>query len=147
MAAGAPAAPVVLTRTGRSFARLEFVDRYGASCSLQKSSLATEPAIWLGVNDAAPKILAKDAAAHGIDPGDGTGWVSYPVPAGVLMTTRMHLTREQVAELLPHLQRFVDTGELGEARAAMSSTSVLPGDPGSYTSRHPEDVEQGDFGG
>ena len=28
---------------------------------------------------------------------------------------RMHLTREQVAALLPHLQHFVETGELSPA--------------------------------
>jgi hypothetical protein len=31
---------------------------------------------------------------------------------GVNKTGRMHLSREQVAELLPYLQKFVDTGEI-----------------------------------
>jgi hypothetical protein len=43
---------------------------------------------------------------------DTTGWVPYPVPEDVLLSTRMHLTRDEVAELLPILKRFVETGEL-----------------------------------
>lgn len=37
--------------TSRGFERFEFTDRYKNACSLQQSSLATEPAIWLGCND------------------------------------------------------------------------------------------------
>jgi len=33
------------TTTGRGFQYIEFEDRYGHKCSLQKSSLATEDAI------------------------------------------------------------------------------------------------------
>lgn len=98
--------------THRGFAVANFLDRYGAKCSIQKSSLATEDAIWLGVDDADPKILASQAQEHGVSTLETTGWVSYPIPKEVLLTTRMHLTREQVAELLPVLQRFVSTGEL-----------------------------------
>lgn len=64
-------------KTQRGFSIVNFTDLYGAECSLQKSSLATEDAIWLGVD-----------------------------------TARMHLTQEQVSELLPLLQKFVNTGEL-----------------------------------
>ena len=39
------------TITPRSFVRIDFVDRYDNNCSIQKSSLATEDAIWLGVNE------------------------------------------------------------------------------------------------
>lgn len=99
-------------RTHRGFALVKFTDLYGAQCSLQKSSLASDDAIWLGVDDADPQILASKAAAHGVTTTQQTGWVPYPVPEGVLLTTRMHLTREQVSELLPILQSFVDTGEL-----------------------------------
>ncbi|BCP56261.1 hypothetical protein K32_48780 [Kaistia sp. 32K] len=98
--------------TERGFARCAFLDRYSVPCSLQESSLAEEAAIWLGVDDANPMIMASDAAAHGVNTTETTGWVPYPVPPAVLMTTRMHLTQAQVAELLPALQHFVDTGEL-----------------------------------
>ncbi|EES51170.1 hypothetical protein NE172_01985 [Clostridium botulinum] len=43
---------------------------------------------------------------------EGTGWVAYPIPEDVLLSTRMHLTRGQVKELIPILQKFVDTGEI-----------------------------------
>lgn len=99
--------------TARGFALINFTDSYGAKCSVQKSSLATDDAIWFGVDDAAPRIMAVEARDHGLDPGNqSTGWVPFPIPKDVLLTTRMHLTRKQVAELIPVLQRFVETGEV-----------------------------------
>lgn len=100
------------TKTNRGFAVREFIDLYGAKCSIQKSSLATDDAIWLGVDNADPKIMASQAKSFGVETQETTGWVSYPVPDEVLMTTRMHLNRKQVAKLLPVLQKFVDTGEI-----------------------------------
>lgn len=97
-----------ITTTNRGFAYAEFTDFYGKECSIQKSSLAGEDAIWFGINDADPQILASRT------PQGGTGWVKYPLPHGIHLTTRMHLTREQVAELLPILQHFADTGDLPE---------------------------------
>lgn len=52
-------------RTERGFAYNEFYDDYGAKCSLQKSSSVVDK-IWLGINNAEPKILASDAASHGV---------------------------------------------------------------------------------
>jgi hypothetical protein len=95
-----------IAKTARGFDLVEFRDHYGASCSLQKSSLATDDAIWFGVDNADPKILASKVQE------DGTGWIKYLIPEDVSLNTRMHLTREQVAELLPHLQKFVETGEI-----------------------------------
>lgn len=77
-----------VTKTNRGFDLLEFRDHYDAECSLQKSSLATDDAIWFGPNN--------------------------PNPDCFHMTTRMHLTRDQVKMLLPFLHRFVETGELTE---------------------------------
>lgn len=99
-------------KTDRGFLVLRFTDRYGVSCSLQQSSLATESAVWFGPDKAEPRVLASQAAVLGVQTTENTGWVPYPIPETVQMNTRMHLTRKQVAELLPHLQRFVDTGEL-----------------------------------
>lgn len=100
--------------TARGFGLIEFIDRYDHKCTLQKSSLATEDAIWLGIDDPNPQVMAVHAAALGIKTPAVNGWVQYPLPAQVSLTTRMHLTREQVADLLPLLQHFVDTGELPE---------------------------------
>lgn len=101
--------------TQRGFFYYKFEDRYGASCSIQNSSLATEDAIWFGIDDPEPKILAskiKEVLGSEADDGDGTGWVPYPIPNDVLINTRMHLTRSQVEQILPVLQRFVDTGSI-----------------------------------
>ena len=72
--------------TPRGFMRADFSDRYGAKCSIQESSLATEDALWLGCNE---------GSHH-------RGQCS----------ARMHLTREMAATLIPLLQHFVDTGYL-----------------------------------
>ena len=88
--------------TERGFARIEFTDKYGVGCSLQKSSLATEDCVWLGCNEANPQILIP-----------GKGWKPVEMPSEYIANTRMHLSREQVEELLPYLNRFVETGELG----------------------------------
>ena len=95
---------IKLTPTPRGFLRADFQDGNGEMCSIQESSAAESPFIWLGVNDANPQIF----------PGDGTGWHPYPLPESVVCSTRMHLTQEQAAALIPHLQRFVETGRLDD---------------------------------
>jgi len=99
-------------KTHRGFAVGNFLDMYGCKCSIQKSSLADDDAIWVGIDDAEPKILASQAEMFGIKTDETTGWVPYPIPQEVSFTTRMHLNREQVKLLLPILERFVNTGEI-----------------------------------
>lgn len=89
------------SKTERGFTRIEFIDRSNVKCSIEKSSLATEDAICLGVDYPDPKIFCI-----------GEGWVNYPIPENVLISTSMHLTVDQVKQLLPILQKFVDTGEI-----------------------------------
>ncbi len=101
-----------IQHTPRGFAYVEGTDRYGYKFTLQKSSLASEDAIWFGVDDVSPQIMACDAASCGVSTAEITGWVPFPIPEAVSLYSRMHLTRAQVAELLPVLQRFVDTGEI-----------------------------------
>jgi hypothetical protein len=97
----------------RGFPGLSFKDTYDKKCSIQMSSLATEARIWFGVDDPEPKIMASDAIKVGIDTkGQKAGWVNIELPEEILIHTRMHLNRAQVAELLPILQKFVDTGEI-----------------------------------
>lgn len=93
---------IAIGATRRGFAIGGFKDANGVECTIQKSSVATDDLLWVGCMEPNPKIM----------PGDGTGWHQYQFPENVHCTTRMHLTREMVADLLPHLQRFVDTGEL-----------------------------------
>jgi len=101
-----------IKRNGRNFPYAEFKDRYGSQCSIQKSSLATEDAIWLGIDNAEPKIMASKAAMFGVKTEETTGWVDYPIPSEVLLSTRMHLTITQVKDLLPILNKFVETGNI-----------------------------------
>lgn len=102
------------TTTHRGFPLFNFTDYYDAPCSVQKSSLADTDAIWLGVDDPAPQVMASQASSVGVQTQQTTGWVPYPIPKSVSLTTRMHLTRAQVKELLPILRHFVKTGELPE---------------------------------
>ena len=98
-------------KTNRGFELYEFKDRYDTPCSLQQSSLAFENAIWFGVDDAEPKVMLSELRLP-CSQKELTGWVKYPLPEGVMLTTRMHLTQEQVKDLLPILQKFAETGEI-----------------------------------
>lgn len=106
-------------KTQRGFAIIEFKDEYGVPCSLQKSSAATIDCIWLGCAE----IGLKTFVPYGFeDPKRGESWKSHtddeikaafgPNVTEINTNTRMHLTRKQVKALLPHLQKFVETGEL-----------------------------------
>ena len=88
-------------KTERGFAIINFVDRYDNKCSLQKSSLAFEEAIWLGVDDTKFTIFEDERMGK---------YITTKLPKNFSVNTRMHLTQEQVKELLPHLQKFVETG-------------------------------------
>lgn len=78
-----------LTETSRGFKRGEFVDRYGAKCSIQESSLAGENCVWLGCDH---------ETIHHVT-GESCG-------------ARMHLTRDMAVAIVMHLQRFIETGRL-----------------------------------
>lgn len=102
-----------VTKTGRGFPQVEFTDRYGVPCSLQASSLAEyekpgTSAVWLGTSDAQPKVMASKAASLGVQTTETTGWVPFPIPDDVLLSTRMHLDRKQVAALIHHLQKWLE---------------------------------------
>lgn len=92
-----------LKKTERGFECIEFKDTYGIKCSLQKSSLATKNAIWFGT-DVTDLIIFED---------ENRGkYIKTKMPVTFSVNTRMHLTQEQVKELLPYLQRFVEVGEI-----------------------------------
>lgn len=94
------------SNTGRGFGIYNFEDSNCRSCSIQESSSAEEPKLWLGCNEIDLKHFIPKV-----------GWVEVDLTTSqenevYIANTRMHLTREQVAELLPLLQAFVETGEL-----------------------------------
>lgn len=86
------------SKTARGFKILSFSDNNGVECSLQESSAAEECHIWIGCDD--PNIK------------QGPPWKPFEIPDNCTATTRMHLTRRQVKQLLPHLKKFVETGVL-----------------------------------
>lgn len=79
-----------LEPAANGFLRADFIDANGDACSIQESSSATEPLLWLGQNSGTHHPTGKCLA-------------------------RMHLSQEHVRELLPLLQRFAETGALGAA--------------------------------
>lgn len=68
-------------------------------------------AVWLGTDDASPKVLHGDAHRLGVETDATCGWVPYPIPEEVSLTTRMHLDRKQVAALITHLKKWLDEGK------------------------------------
>lgn len=68
--------------TQRGFWYITFMDRTGAKCSLQESSVATEPCIWLGVD--------KDPKGNLVEYG------------------RMHLTIQDAKMLVKKLNKFIN---------------------------------------
>ncbi len=103
---------IMMETTSRGFSLIKFKDIYGDDCSLQKSSLAFEDTVWLGLNNVVPKVLASQAEHYGIVTEETTGWVEYPLPEGVHFGTRMHLDKELAKMLVKQLQVFIETGGL-----------------------------------
>ena len=111
-------------KTGRGFAVVEFRYAYGYKCSLQQSSAIGDDDdaignpgssfVWLGVIDPQPQVMKSQAKALGLSlpPGEVSGWMPYPIPKEVQLSTRMHLNREQVKGLVERLQQWLATGEL-----------------------------------
>lgn len=89
------------TVTERGFPFITFEDRYGETCSLQISSLISEQAYcWFGVTNPTIQTMEK-----------GKGWQPVKLPEGAVISSRMHLSQDQVRVLLPHLQAFAESGE------------------------------------
>lgn len=97
-----------MRRTKRGFAYKEFKDRNGNECIIQKSSLATADAIWLGSKEL---VLQEFVAFRQPNSWEKVELDNSPSHHFVA-NERMHLTRKQVKKLIPILQKFVDTGEL-----------------------------------
>jgi len=117
------------TTTGRGFGLVKFHDEYNKECSLQISSrcvcenedgTVSDPLgwIWLGVEDAEPQILKSKARELGmkIPEGEFGGWMPYPVPKDVLMSTRMHLNEKQVRGLIARLQIWLESGNFEKSK-------------------------------
>ena len=97
--------------TSRGFSLYEFRDRNGIECSLQKSSIATENCIWLGANELGIQEFVAYREPNAWEP--RPEFDKHTMEHHFVANNIMHLSREQVAELLPVLQKFVETGEIG----------------------------------
>ncbi len=103
--------PVESTKTARGFRLDEFTDRYGEKCSLQKSSLASEAAIWFGTEGRVCR-MGPNGWEEFAPEEFGQAFGNPGLENQVLVKSRMHLTQDMVRELLPALQHFAETGEL-----------------------------------
>lgn len=107
-----------MEKTSRGFSLIKFTDLNREKCSLQKSSVATDDCIWIGIDKSSVVINKWEADLIGIEydatvhDGGPNSWVNYKLPETALISSRMHLNKEQVSELLPYLKRFVYTGEI-----------------------------------
>lgn len=93
------------TIDARGFKVIEFKDIYENELSIQESP-NDKNSLLLNINDNNPSIMKSD-------PIDNTEeWIDYSIPEDTYVNIRIHLSKEQIKELIPILQRFVDTGEL-----------------------------------
>jgi hypothetical protein len=69
----------------KGISKITFLDDFKQQCSIQQSSSTLENKIWFGVD--------KDIN-------------------GKAIVARMHLTQEQIREIIPYLQKFASTGVL-----------------------------------
>lgn len=93
-------------KTDSGFGYYNFTDRGGNECRILKSSLATEDCIWIGADDIGLK--------HFIP---GIGWQDVKLETKIpnesyIANNHMQLTIDNVKQLLPILQKFVETGEI-----------------------------------
>ena len=89
-------------KTSRGFIYWTFTDSKDVECSLQESS-DIEPSIWFGCDNADPQYFV---------PNGNPSWRPVEMPDEYVANTRMHLTQQQVIDLLPLLECFAHTGGL-----------------------------------
>lgn len=111
-----------MEHTSRGFAYANFEDKYGQTCSIQKSSIIPDErggeCIWLGVENPTNefKVLPQTSEAQ---KKHGFGWQIKKLgdlfpDCESMFPDRMHLTQNMVKMLLPALKHFARTGELPE---------------------------------
>lgn len=83
------------------FIRYLFKDSYKHNCVLEDFPYHVEELISLGILD--PKLKKLN---------DKGNWEEVKLPEGTSIFTRLTLSREQVSELLPLLEAFVNDGKL-----------------------------------
>ena len=116
-------------KTARGFEVKHFKDTYGMDCSIQESSSAEEPKIWLGVHSAPVKVMWKDVpkfleSVKGIGKDcpetNERGWCTVNLPDEALVESRMHLNQEQAKWLVKELEYFIEHGYLKDEDEAQT---------------------------
>lgn len=92
-----------INKTSRNFDFGKFEDLNHNQCSIQASSLASEDAIWLGIDD--PNLVVFENESKG-------AYIKTVMPNNFMVNARMHLNRDQVALILPLLISFAENGTL-----------------------------------
>lgn len=95
--------------TARGFTFYEFKDSGGESCNIQKSSRAGEDYIWFGSTETGLKGFIPCVGWQEVSDKQIKEKFGFQ---DIITNNRMHLSREQVRELMPILQKFVKTGEI-----------------------------------
>ena len=97
--------------TIRGFELIKFQDSYGAKCSLQKSSSAEVDKIWLGIDEPEIKVMTTKQGWQDINLAHLIG-----VPEkDLLVSSRMHLSQDDVKKILPALIHFAEFGDVAES--------------------------------
>jgi len=101
---------IEITKTSRGFGLGEFADSKGVDCSIQESSLATEAAIWFGVQSANPQRIEGELLVSVTPPVDSIPIAGVPgMNHDILYHTRMHLTIDHVEDLIKNFDEFLTT--------------------------------------
>ena len=97
--------------TSRGFSYYNFDEGNGKTCSIQESSAAEQAYIWLGCDEIGLKGFIPNGDPSWRDVTDEQMQEKFGFKY-IIANNRMHLTQEQVKELIPILQKFVDTGSI-----------------------------------
>jgi hypothetical protein len=93
---------LLLTRNEKGNDLVMFIDGHDQECCIEMTQRAES--IWLGPTDPAMTVYEMP---------DRTGkTLEIQVPFGFKIHAQMHLSREQVSQLLPFLTNFVERGKL-----------------------------------
>lgn len=117
-------------RGGKELVR--FKDVLGNVCTIETTPGHGGVAIGgfsvrIGVEKAIARIQARDARARGMTTTQKTGLIKYPIPEEVQIDTAAVLARNQVAELIELLLRWLKRGSFEDTHGVSELLSLEPG--------------------
>lgn len=66
--------------------------------------------LWLNNMDSKPMIMADDAKRLGIRTSQEEGWIPFPLPDEVELFSAIHLTKDNIKELISRLSEWLEIG-------------------------------------